>query len=352
MPEGGTTGRPMPTQEDYQAEVWKIFDHIDKVQADITEGTFWPEPERGSPLATDNRRTAPLHMGHSLQTLIVSGMIQERVAGEKSPAFENRKQWIDELITRHRITDLPWRFEISEVIKAVDAAIDATTHYEAYWRTASAFAHGRQWTQLNALVPPPRHPSPCRSASCIRVYASTRQAQVSPAATPASRRGRCRADRSAARSAAPTVRSRSARSAAPRTGWAASNRFSNGLLNGFSTGLSGHRVDERIVRGASRIRGCRGGVDTEKQFPRSSASPTTEGFTDPAHPRVNACRLRCNRRADGPQTGAGRGPGLVAQGNRFRVTDAHVEVNSSSSRSLDRALAWWITRSIRTATVW
>jgi hypothetical protein len=148
MPEGGTTGRPMPTQEDYQAEVWKIFDHIDKVQADITEGTFWPEPERGSPLATDNRRTAPLHMGHSLQTLIVSGMIQERVAGEKSPAFENRKQWIDELITRHRITDLPWRFEISEVIKAVDAAIDATTHYEAYWRTASAFAHGRQWTQL------------------------------------------------------------------------------------------------------------------------------------------------------------------------------------------------------------
>jgi hypothetical protein len=102
--------------------------------------------------------------------------------------------------------------------------------------------------RLNALVPPPRHPSPCRSASCIRVYASTRQAQVSPAATPASRRGRCRGDRSAARSAAPTVRSRSARSAAPRTGWAASNGFSNGHRPGRGVRGDLRAAAQRVLR--------------------------------------------------------------------------------------------------------
>jgi hypothetical protein len=53
------------------------------------------------------------------------------------------------MIAEHRITNLPQSLRISDVITDVDKG---SKHFEIYWRTASAFAHGRQWSQLNALV--------------------------------------------------------------------------------------------------------------------------------------------------------------------------------------------------------
>jgi hypothetical protein len=82
----------------------------------------------------------------------VARLIRDRVGGDLRPSLANRKRWLDELAARHHISDLPRRFEITDVIQDVDAAIDDTRHIETYWRTASGFAHGRQWAVIDALV--------------------------------------------------------------------------------------------------------------------------------------------------------------------------------------------------------
>ena len=210
-----------PTEEDAQKVLWGIFDLVDAAQAALTAGTFWPDVGRGSQMQGDNRKTAPLQMAHSLQTLIsvsvehlhalaalvrkanmlhntapftlarsavesaatafwmlqlpggrervkrlviyqrqdrfdydtTAKLIQERVGGDLPPTLEKRKVWIADIISNNRI-DLPerTRLEMTDVLQEVDRAIDGTTHFETYWRTASAFAHGRQWAQVNALI--------------------------------------------------------------------------------------------------------------------------------------------------------------------------------------------------------
>ena len=53
------------------------------------------------------------------------------------------------MVEANRITYLPRSFSITQVIVEVDMG---SKHLETYWRTASGFAHGRQRSQLNALV--------------------------------------------------------------------------------------------------------------------------------------------------------------------------------------------------------
>jgi len=67
LTEGGTTGPPMPIEEDYRPDVWKILDHNDKVQADIKGTPCVPSPSVPASSAVDNRCAASLHMRHSLQ---------------------------------------------------------------------------------------------------------------------------------------------------------------------------------------------------------------------------------------------------------------------------------------------
>jgi len=82
----------------------------------------------------------------------VARLIRDRLGGDLRPSLANRKRWLDELAARHHISDLPRKLEITDVIQDVDAAIDGTRHIETYWRTASGFAHGRQWAVMDALV--------------------------------------------------------------------------------------------------------------------------------------------------------------------------------------------------------
>jgi hypothetical protein len=188
----------------------------------VSSGTLSPPVEKGSDLAADDRRTSPLQLSHSVQSLImvavdhqhalarlvggdrgtlhttapfslarsaveaagtalwmlqpsdswrervrrlviyqrqdrydyevVSTLVDARVGGGLPPTLEKRKQWIATIIERNGITNLPRRLEITDVLQAVDAAIDRSRHIETFWRTASAFAHGRQWALVNALV--------------------------------------------------------------------------------------------------------------------------------------------------------------------------------------------------------
>jgi hypothetical protein len=62
--------------------------------------------------------------------------------------------WIDSIITSNRIEIQPrTTLTMAKVMQDVDQAInDGSTHFETYWRTASGFAHARQWAVLNALV--------------------------------------------------------------------------------------------------------------------------------------------------------------------------------------------------------
>jgi hypothetical protein len=210
--------RRLPTEEEYQAQLWKIFDWADATQGLVSGGELLPHPEPRSPMAVDNRRTHPLEIAHSLQTLItvavehlhalaglvrkagllhnsppftlcrssieaaatavwmlqpadswrervrrlviyqrqdrhdyevVSRLLQERTGGALPRTLAQRQDWLDKMIEANGITDLPRSFSITHVIVEVDKG---SKHFETYWRTASAFAHGRQWSQLNALV--------------------------------------------------------------------------------------------------------------------------------------------------------------------------------------------------------
>jgi hypothetical protein len=212
------TGRRLPTEEQYQARLWKIFDWADATQALLSEGELLPHPERRSPMEVDNRRTHPLEIAHSVHTLITvavehlhalaalirkarvlhnsppftlcrssieaaatavwmlqptdwrervrrlviyqrqdrhdyevaARLVQERTGGALPSTLAQRKDWLNKIVEANGITDLP-RFSITQVIVEVDKG-KGSKHFETYWRIASGFAHGRQWSQLNALV--------------------------------------------------------------------------------------------------------------------------------------------------------------------------------------------------------
>jgi hypothetical protein len=216
--EPGPTDRRLPTEQEYRARLWKIFDWANVTQDLVSQGELLPDPERRSPMEVDNRRTHPLEIAHSLQTLItvavehlhalaglvrtagllhnsppftlcrssieaaatavwmlqptdswrervrrlviyqrqdrydyevVSRLVQERTGAALPITLGQRQDWLDNMIEANRITDLPRSFSITQVIVEVDKG---SKHFETYWRTASGFAHGRQWSQLNALV--------------------------------------------------------------------------------------------------------------------------------------------------------------------------------------------------------
>jgi hypothetical protein len=66
--------------------------------------------------------------------------------------LDKRKAWLDAIIRDCNITKLPNKLDMTKVITEVDAAIDSEHRVETFWRTASAFARGRQWAVLNALI--------------------------------------------------------------------------------------------------------------------------------------------------------------------------------------------------------
>jgi hypothetical protein len=200
----------------------KTFAIVEGLQDARESNTLFPPIERRSDLAAVDRRTRPLQLSHSVQTLIsaavdhqhalarlVGGdrgvlhtnapfslargavesaatalwmlqpvnswrqrvrrlviyqrqdrhdyevaarLVDSRVGGGLPETLEKRKGWIDAIIRDCNITNLPRKLDMTKVITEVDAAIDTTRHVETFWRTASAFAHGRQWAMLNALV--------------------------------------------------------------------------------------------------------------------------------------------------------------------------------------------------------
>jgi hypothetical protein len=83
---------------------------------------------------------------------VAARLVESRVGGGLPETLEMRKGWIEAIIRACNITNLPRQLDITKVITEVDAAIDTTRHVETFWRTASAFAHGRQWAMINALV--------------------------------------------------------------------------------------------------------------------------------------------------------------------------------------------------------
>jgi hypothetical protein len=83
---------------------------------------------------------------------VVSRLIDGRFGNGMPETLDKRKAWLDAIIKNCNITKLPNQLDMTTVITDVDAAIDTTRHIETFWRTASAFAHGRQWAMLNALI--------------------------------------------------------------------------------------------------------------------------------------------------------------------------------------------------------
>jgi hypothetical protein len=83
----------------------------------------------------------------------VATLVSDRLGTPVPAELEERRAWIDSIITRNRI-EIPAQTTLNmvKVMQSVDLAIDGSTHFETYWRTASGFAHGRQWAVLNALV--------------------------------------------------------------------------------------------------------------------------------------------------------------------------------------------------------
>jgi hypothetical protein len=81
---------------------------------------------------------------------VASHLFQERTGGGLPGSLGEREKWLDAIIAANGVTNLPKSFSITRVIAEVDKG---TKHVETYyWRTASGFAYGRQWAQLNALV--------------------------------------------------------------------------------------------------------------------------------------------------------------------------------------------------------
>jgi hypothetical protein len=81
----------------------------------------------------------------------VARLVQERTGGALPGTLAQREDWLDKIVEANGITDLPEYLSITQVIVEVDKG-KGSKHFETYWRTASGFAHGRQWSQLNALV--------------------------------------------------------------------------------------------------------------------------------------------------------------------------------------------------------
>jgi hypothetical protein len=83
----------------------------------------------------------------------VATLISDRLGPPVPADLTKRQTWIDSIITSNRI-EIPRRTTLNmvKVMQNVDQAIDGSTRSETYWRTASGFAHARQWAVLNALV--------------------------------------------------------------------------------------------------------------------------------------------------------------------------------------------------------
>jgi hypothetical protein len=68
--DGFANVRHVPTEQDYQVKLWEIFDWIEAAQARHARGQLLPQPAARSPMDTDNKRTHPLALAHSVETLI------------------------------------------------------------------------------------------------------------------------------------------------------------------------------------------------------------------------------------------------------------------------------------------
>lgn len=80
-------------------------------------------------------------------------MVADATGGDLPQTLEERKVWLADIIKKNTVTDLPKRgLQITDVIKDVDASVGPKIRVELYWRLASAFAHGRQWASINALI--------------------------------------------------------------------------------------------------------------------------------------------------------------------------------------------------------
>jgi hypothetical protein len=89
----------------------------------------------------------------------VSHLVAERMKQrKKTDTFGQRRDWAVKAKEKHHITGLPNKLEYERMIVEVDKAIalqdggENDHHIETYWKTASAFGHGRQWAMLNVLV--------------------------------------------------------------------------------------------------------------------------------------------------------------------------------------------------------
>lgn len=84
-----------------------------------------------------------------------SKLIQNRMGGDLPPTIASRPKFIAEIDARNKLIDgHKRRVQISDVVAKVDLAVpDHDPHYfEILWKTASGFAHGRQWAYINALI--------------------------------------------------------------------------------------------------------------------------------------------------------------------------------------------------------
>lgn len=65
---------------------------------------------------------------------------------------QNRAEQIAKVIRLNNIRNPPSRLVSTKVLREVDRATGGGAKIEFHWRLASGFAHGRQWTSLNALT--------------------------------------------------------------------------------------------------------------------------------------------------------------------------------------------------------
>jgi hypothetical protein len=87
--------RPLPTEEQYQAKLWEIFDWAEATQGLMSRRELLPDPERDSQMEVDNGRTHPLEIAHSLHALITAvehlhaleGLVRKAELLHNSPPF-------------------------------------------------------------------------------------------------------------------------------------------------------------------------------------------------------------------------------------------------------------------------
>lgn len=86
------------------------------------------------------------------------GLSHKRQALGPLPDFAKRRADTDRIKTKHHLTGQPNKLDLVRMLKEVDAAIATQAgkpnhrSIEIYWRTASGFGHGRQWSTIYALV--------------------------------------------------------------------------------------------------------------------------------------------------------------------------------------------------------